>query len=67
MSSPLSAEQQASVDEVTKIEEDMLALIGRLMSSPADKRWIAIAKTHIEEGAMAARRGITRPPPLPKV
>ncbi len=36
--------------------------VDRLMADPStDKRWVAIGKTHLQQGFMAALRGIAQP------
>lgn len=45
-------------------EQEVLALIEGLNKAASyDKRWIAIGRTHIEQGFMAAVRAVARPTP----
>lgn len=56
---------QEAVDKVNRnksAEEWVLRLIDEYTADPeVDKRWLAIAKTHIEEGFMAMNRAIFKP------
>jgi len=59
----LTAQEIKYVNELKKAER---LLLGRLEEmqidiSDMDKRWLAIGKTHIQQGFMAAIRSITRP------
>jgi hypothetical protein len=52
----------ALVNENKITEEHLLRLMERLVSSGVgDARWIAIARTHIEQGFMALNRAIFKP------
>lgn len=55
---------QAVEEEIrilTLKEREVLELINNLIS-PQDERWVEISKTQIEQGFMAIRRAIARPP-----
>jgi hypothetical protein len=56
---PLTQEQTTNVSRVKILENNLLDFLSSL--TDVDKRWLAIAKTHIQEGSMAATRSITRP------
>ena len=50
------------VNENKLAEERLLRLIEQLESDGiADRRWLAIARTHIEQGYMALNRAIFKP------
>ena len=62
MSSPLSEEQTLQMGGMSKLEAQYLeALVKLWEGGSADKRWLSVAKTHIEEATMAARRAIAKP------
>jgi hypothetical protein len=43
-------------------EERVLRLLDALLAAPAiDKRWLAIGRTHIEQGFMAINRAVFQP------
>lgn len=42
-------------------EERILRTIDSLISLNVDKRWLSIARTHIEQGFMAMNRAIFKP------
>ena len=56
---------QAEIDAMNQIKEkaaEVGDLIETLEESPEiDKRWLAIAKTDLQKGFMAATRSITKP------
>ena len=56
---------QAEIDLMNKIKEkaaEVGELIEELEESPEiDKRWLAIAKTDLQKGFMAATRSIAKP------
>jgi len=58
------AQSQSNVDRVNEnkhTEERLLRLMETCTSNMADPRWMAIAKTHFEQGFMAFNRAIFRP------
>jgi hypothetical protein len=57
-----SEDNVALVNKNKRIEEEVLRLLEDLASmSDTDKRWLAIGRTHIEQGFMAVNRSIFRP------
>ena len=59
---PLTDTQKAEMNLIKSLEKNMLEYIRTLWSDEAnDKRWLSIARTHIEEASMAACRAITKP------
>ena len=56
---------QEDIDKMNALkvkEQEVLAMLRDLMEAEEiDKRWVAIAKTHIEQGFMAAIRAIACP------
>lgn len=61
---PQSGDKVAAVNANKETEERILRQIETLLRSspfPVDPRWLAIAKTHFEEGFMAFNRGIFMP------
>lgn len=58
----LTAEEIAAMNEGKTLAEQVGAWIDELMADPTtDKRWVAIGKTHLQQGFMAALRGIAQP------
>lgn len=59
------SQPQANVDAVNankKLEETILRALDVLTKEDAiDKRWLAVGRTHIEEGFMAINRAIFKP------
>jgi hypothetical protein len=52
----------ALVNQAKMLEEQVLRQLDRLNDNPEiDKRWLAIARTHIEQGFMAANRAVFKP------
>lgn len=59
---PQSAEAVALVNEAKQLEEKVLRHLDRLASrTDIDKRWLAIGRTNIEQGFMAANRAVFQP------
>lgn len=58
-------QSQATVDTVNankQIEESVLRILDGLKSYPTvDQRWLAIGRTHIEQGFMAVNRAVFQP------
>jgi hypothetical protein len=58
-------QSQANVDLVNAnkvLEEQVLRALDDLAANPAvDMRWLAIARTNIEQGFMAANRAVFKP------
>lgn len=66
VSAPRKGRPVAQVDEsLDKAEATVLRLLTRIATQEGlvdnDARWMAIAKTHIEQGFMAARRAAGTP------
>lgn len=60
--SPQSTEMVDLVNANKLTEENILALLDELERLPTiDKRWLAIGRTHIEQGWMAVNRAIFKP------
>lgn len=58
----LSEEEIALMNEVKEISADVGALVEKLEDNPTlDARWVAIAKTDLQKGFMAAVRAIAQP------
>lgn len=58
----LSADEIALINEVKAKGVELGELIDKLQGySGSDPRWVAIAKTHFQEGGMAAVRAIAKP------
>ncbi|MFE1598200.1 Acb2/Tad1 domain-containing protein [Methylobacterium sp. ID0610] len=51
----------ALVNEHKAMEERLLRQLDRLQGTGHDDRWLAIARTHIQEGFMALNRAVFRP------
>jgi len=60
-----TSQPQVKVDAVNgnkKIEEQILQILDLLKeNNEIDQRWLAIGRTHIEEGFMAINRSIFKP------
>lgn len=57
-----SEDNVALVNKNKRIEEEVLRLLDDLASiADVDKRWLAIGRTHIEQGFMAINRSIFKP------
>lgn len=56
---------QREITEINDIKEMAHAVEGMMLHleqmADADKRWVAIAKTHLQQGFMAAVRSIAKP------
>ncbi len=56
---------QEEIDLMNKVKakgEELGELVEKLMETDGlDKRWIAIGKTHLQQGCMALVRGIAQP------
>ncbi len=58
----VSAQRQAQVIHNKQIEEEVLRRLDALkLDINIDSRWLAIGRTHIEEGFMAINRAIFQP------
>lgn len=60
----LADSEQAAFNNLNDVEEDILKEIEKISINSnfhVNHRWLSIAKTHIEQGFMAARRAIARP------
>ncbi|ACU39461.1 DUF7681 family protein [Actinosynnema mirum] len=50
------------MNAVKEVEKEFAALWRRLGNLPdVDRRWLAVARTHVEEGCSAAARAVARP------
>lgn len=59
---PQSGAAVAKVNEMKQLEERVLRALDSLAEDPdTDKRWLAIGRTAIEQGFMAANRSIFKP------
>jgi hypothetical protein len=57
-----SADKIAAVNDNKETEERLLRVLDVMLTDEQfDKRWIAIARTHFEEGFMALNRAVFRP------
>ena len=60
-----TAPTPAMVDRANRLkeaEERILRLIDEMQGDPAfDPRWVAVARTHVQEGTMAACRAVFQP------
>lgn len=57
--------QVEAINELRNMEQQIIKCIDSFIYAPlqlpADQRWMSIAKTHIQQGFMAAVRGIAKP------
>ena len=55
-----------TVNENKQLEETVLKRLDALKADPdIDQRWLAIGRTHIEEGFMSINRAVFKPHRLP--
>lgn len=59
----LSEQEIAAMNEVKAVGSDLESLVHNLESQGVmvDQRWIAIGKTHLQQGLMALVRAVARP------
>jgi len=57
----LSSEEISIIDEIKVVGNTVEDLIIKLQAYNPDHRWIAIGKTHLQEGFMALVRSIAKP------
>lgn len=58
----LNQVELALVDEIKSLGNVTISgLIDRLVANGADARWIAIARTNLQQGLMALTRAVTKP------
>ena len=57
----LDQEEIDGMNEVKKIGFELDHLLEGLLRNGADARWIAIAKTDLQKGLMAATRSVAKP------
>jgi hypothetical protein len=57
----LSDDEQEKVRKIRMVGAAMQALLDDIDGDGMDKRWLAIARTHFQEGLMAAVRSVAKP------
>lgn len=60
----LNEQEIAAINEIKEVAENVECLIESIINRPAadaDKRWAAIARTHLQEGFMALTRAVAKP------
>ena len=57
----LSADEAASVRDIRELGAHCERILAQIQRGGADGRWASIAKTHFQEGLMAATRAVTQP------
>lgn len=58
----LTEEEIAAMNAVKEQGEELQKVISKLENMPeTDKRWVAIAKTDLQKGIMAAVRSVAKP------
>lgn len=58
----LSESEIAMINEGKTLAENVGTFIDKLLADPnTDKRWVAVGKTQLQQGFMAAIRGIAQP------
>lgn len=62
----LDQDEIGRMNQGKSMEYDCLAMFDRHIKFGADPRWMAIAKTHIQQGFMAAGRAVARPDGYPE-
>ena len=59
---PQSEEAVARVNACKLVEESVLRILDEMAKfDEIDKRWLAVGRTHIEQGFMAVNRSIFKP------
>lgn len=58
----LSQDEIDLMNEIKVVGPQLASLCDKLNAIPdLDKRWLAIGRTHLQEGLMALTRGVARP------
>lgn len=58
----LNVDEIDAMNQLKSLEKDVLDKLTQLSNSPFnDAHWLSIAKTHIQQGFMAAVRAVARP------
>ena len=58
----LNADEIALMNEIKETGIDLGSLVSELEGNPdIDQRWIAIGKTHLQQGLMALTRAVAKP------
>lgn len=58
---PQSDQNVAMVNANKQVEEHLLCVLDELKGKDVDQRWLAVGRTHIEQGFMAINRAIFKP------
>lgn len=55
-------DEMDTMAEIRKIGQTLKGLVEKMEKNPSfDQRWVALSKTHLQEGIMAANRAVTKP------
>ena len=57
----LTQEEIDLMNEIKAIGPQLNDLINRLEANTADRRWLAIGETHLQQGLMALTRAVAKP------
>ena len=57
----LTDEEIATMNEIKEKGVELGELIEKLEAADADRRWLAIGRTHMQQGLMALTRSIAKP------
>lgn len=57
----LSAKELELIAAIKSKGEELDQMVSHLASSDTDLRWVAIGKTHLQEGLMALTRAVAKP------
>lgn len=58
----LTAEEIATINDIKAEANSVGTLVGEITAKKdADQRWVAIARTHLQQGFMALTRAVARP------
>jgi hypothetical protein len=57
----LSENEIARMNEIKEFGGQLSALIKHIEIQGADERWVAIGKTHLQQGLMALTRAVAKP------
>lgn len=57
----VTTDTRRTVDQNKELEEIILRRLDALAETNADKRWLAVGRTHIEQAFMAINRAVFKP------
>ena len=57
----LNKDEIELINKIKSLGPQMDDLIRKISAEDADKRWVSIGKTHLQQGLMALTRAVARP------